>query len=132
MDINVWTESRSFVLKSFNVRCRQFWNRIYCILETTGVSDYQTEVMWKRFIRWMGMHANSIIKHLNSSKIQLKNIRAIWVFYNWVCMHLHSRDKSLYFTYCCLVLTPWMNVHYSYLNLQGFMTVRFNNSISKF
>ena len=26
---------------------------------------------------------------------QLQNIRASWVFYNWICMHIESRDKSL-------------------------------------
>ena len=36
-----------------------------------GVPNYKTEVKWKRFITWLHMHVNSIIKHPNSSKTQL-------------------------------------------------------------
>ena len=36
-----------------------------------GVPYYKTESLWKRFITWMDMHENPIIKHLNSSKTLL-------------------------------------------------------------
>ena len=129
-----------------------------------GVPYYKTESLWERFITWMDMHENPIIKHsisvrksvrvfanpiikyLENPKIKHSDVRklhfrtleflfsTIWmfyfrvfelfrrftrvcedtnrfskrnrVFYNRVFMHIHSRDKSPWQTFCFIIGSP--------------------------
>ena len=53
-----------------------------------GVSYYKTKVKWRRFITWMNMHENPIIKH----SISLRKFDR--VFANLIIKHLNS-SKTL-------------------------------------
>ena len=79
-----------------------------------GIPNYKTDIQCKRFIAWMDMHANSIIKQSmlfeNEILKQSNSSNVAIMFYNWVFRGYYSPSAILPGVYSIHQSTK---IHYS-------------------